>query len=116
MFRGPAPDAKGVEIAVLRHQLMVTQRQVAPAVGQRLTGAHRLSRTDRIVAAHTIIVIAAHFDVLAEAELSVDLSEAWLAAGDKLALSAGQAESEQLAQSVLRVAVGLPEPYSFRRE
>jgi putative transposase len=26
---GPAPDAKDVEIAVLRHQLMVLQRQVA---------------------------------------------------------------------------------------
>ncbi len=27
--RGPAPDAKDVEIAVLRHQLMVLGRQVA---------------------------------------------------------------------------------------
>ena len=26
---GPAPDAKDVEIAVLRHQLMVMRRQVA---------------------------------------------------------------------------------------
>jgi putative transposase len=26
---GPSPDAKDVEIAVLRHQLMVLQRQVA---------------------------------------------------------------------------------------
>jgi putative transposase len=26
---GPAPDAKDVEIAVLRHQLMVVRRQVA---------------------------------------------------------------------------------------
>jgi hypothetical protein len=26
---GPAPDAKDIEIAVLRHQLMVVRRQVA---------------------------------------------------------------------------------------
>src|SRR3954466_7278155 len=28
---GPTPDAKDVEIAVLRHQLMVVRRQMAPA-------------------------------------------------------------------------------------
>jgi hypothetical protein len=36
---GPAPDAKDVEIAVLRHQLMVVRRQVARP---RYTPADRL--------------------------------------------------------------------------
>jgi hypothetical protein len=39
---GPAPDAKDVEIAVLRHQLMVLRRQVARA---------RYTPEDRIVLA-----------------------------------------------------------------
>src|SRR5438874_10729063 len=36
---GPSPDAKDVEIAVLRHQLMVLQRQV---VRPRYTSADRM--------------------------------------------------------------------------
>ena len=39
---GPAPDAKDVEIAVLRHQLMVLRRQVARP---------RYSQTDRLALA-----------------------------------------------------------------
>lgn len=39
---GPAPDAKDVEIAVLRHQLMVLRRQVARP---------RYTSTDRMVLA-----------------------------------------------------------------
>jgi hypothetical protein len=39
---GPAPDAKDVEVAVLRHQLMVLRRQVARP---------RYTPTDRLVLA-----------------------------------------------------------------
>jgi hypothetical protein len=36
---GPAPEAKDVEIAVLRHQLMVLRRQVARPRYTRPTGS-----------------------------------------------------------------------------
>jgi hypothetical protein len=48
---GPAPDAKDVEIAVLRHQLMVLRRQVARP---------RHSAADRLAAAGAVGNLSGH--------------------------------------------------------
>ncbi|MFC7528190.1 NACHT domain-containing protein [Actinoplanes sp. GCM10030250] len=86
-------------------------QQLVKVAAQRLTGAHRLSRTERISAAHTVIVIAAYFDALSAAELPFDLSAARLTVEDQLHLTRKDAGHGNLAEVALRVAVGLPEPH-----
>ncbi|GGQ48980.1 NACHT domain-containing protein [Couchioplanes azureus] len=90
--------------------------QVATAVGRRLTGAHRLDRTDRIAAAHTIVVIAAYFEALAGTRLPFELSKLRLTSEDQWRLAGTRPQAERVAQAALHATVGLPEPHGFREE
>lgn len=92
-------------------------QQLVQAAGRRLAGANRLDRTERIAAAHTIIVVSAYFDALAEVDLPFDLAAAKLTAEDQLSLAGRDgSRAGDLAQAALRVGIFLPEAHGFRRE
>ncbi|MFC6564914.1 NACHT domain-containing protein [Actinoplanes utahensis] len=97
-------------------------QQLAGTVGQRLTGAHRLDRTDRVAAAHTVIVIAAWFGAFDGADLPFDPAGAELTTADQIRL-AGAAGTEaatvragELAGTLLQAGVHLPEPHGSRED
>ncbi|GGN81605.1 hypothetical protein GCM10010112_58240 [Actinoplanes lobatus] len=101
-------------------------QQLAGTVGQRLVGAHRLDRTERIAAAHTVIVIAAWFDALNGADLPFDTSALGITADDQLRLTDAGAKDRRLlgpavvrgrdlAGAVLQTGVHLPEPHGPRQ-
>ncbi|MBG0562874.1 NACHT domain-containing protein [Actinoplanes aureus] len=95
-------------------QFAKLSQQVVKIFSQRLTGAHRLSRTERVAAAHTVVVIAAFFERLAE-DVPFKLAEAALSEEDQLRLATREASHAQsLAHRALRAAVRLPEPHGFR--
>ncbi|MFC4071172.1 NACHT domain-containing protein [Actinoplanes subglobosus] len=91
--------------------------QLVRTVSLRLAGSHRLERTERIAASHSVIVIAAYFDALGSAHLPFDLAQAAITAEDQLRLAdARETDSRSLAESALTVGVHLPEPHGLRAD
>jgi hypothetical protein len=102
-------------------------QQLAGGIAQRLTGAHRLDRTEKVAAAHTIIVIAAWFDAFDGAALPFDPAKAGITVDDQLQLGGATSRDRgplgsaavrgrDLAGAVLDAGVCLPEPHESRRE
>ncbi|UBU18116.1 NACHT domain-containing protein [Nonomuraea gerenzanensis] len=101
-------DAKG-ELARL-------SRQLGTGLGDRLRGLDRFSRTQRIAAAHTVIVVTAFFEAAAEGcrrfsdeELRLLRQEELLIAGDE---RAGGSALGHLVQRLLHMQVPCPSPAS----
>ena len=69
---GPPPDAKDVEIAVLRHQLLVLHRQVARP---------RYAPADRMVLAALAKLVGCQSSIRAVRELAPDLGHLRLGSG-----------------------------------
>jgi hypothetical protein len=88
--------------------------EVARGLGQRIRGLNRFTRSERLAAAHSIIVLTAYFEVLADAELPVDVSELELTKAEQVSLAGGgPPESGRLgvlADGLLRAKVPMPSP------
>jgi hypothetical protein len=90
-------------------------RDVVAGLGGRLAGLGRFDRSERIAAAHAVIVVAGYFEVLAEVELPFELGRLDLTGADQILLLGGSADSGRLpalAQELLRADVPLPGPQS----
>jgi hypothetical protein len=99
-------EAKG-ELARLSGELV-------GKLGERLRGLDRLGRTERLAAAHSVVVVAAYFEVLAGLELPFDLRDLELTKAEQVALaaggSAGSGRLRVLAAGLLRAEVPMPAP------
>jgi hypothetical protein len=94
-------------------ELVRLGRGVVAGLGGRLAGLGRFDRSERIAAAHAIIVVAGYFEILAEVELPFELSRLELTGSDQVRLLGGSADSNRLsvlAQELLRADVPLPGP------
>ena len=92
----------------LRTELARVSGELVTTTARAMAGSGRRDRTDRLAAAHTIIVIAAYFDALAD----VDLSWAQLTRADQLRLAGQGAEgARDLTSAALRAGVPTPEPH-----
>jgi hypothetical protein len=99
-------EAKG-ELARLSGELV-------RGLGERLRGLDRLGRTERLAAAHSVVVVAAYFEVLAGLELPFDPRELELTKAEQAALAGGEAAGSSrlraLAVALLRAEVPMPAP------
>src|SRR5690349_3639664 len=92
----------------LRTELARVSGELVTTTTRAMTGSGRRDRTDRLAAAHTVIVIAAYFDALAD----VDLSWAQLSRADQFRLAGSGAEgARDLTSAALRAGVPTPEPH-----
>jgi hypothetical protein len=92
----------------LRTELARVSGELVTTAARAMTGSGRRDRTDRLAAAHTIIVVAAYFDALAD----VDLSWARPTRADQLRVAGQGAEgARDLTSAVLRAGVPTPEPH-----
>ena len=92
-------------------------------LAERLRGVSRLGRSERLAAAHAVIVLTAYFESLREASLSFDVKELKLSGAEQVAVAtggaAGTARLRALADALLRADVPLPavqRPYELTLE
>jgi NACHT N-terminal Helical domain 7 len=76
-------------LALLEARTEVAQlgQKLIQGLGEKLSGRARYSRTERLLAAHSVIVVTAFFDALARTEFPFDLT---LQRSDQLAITTGQ--------------------------
>ncbi|MEU9603457.1 hypothetical protein [Streptomyces sp. NPDC048057] len=76
-----------------------------------LSDADRVTRTDRIHAAHSVLVISAWFEALGEVELPFGLEELELTGRDQVAIASGTAPGVDLVESLVDLRVDPPAPH-----
>lgn len=92
-------------------------------LAERLRGVSRLGRSERLAAAHAVIVLTAYFEALREASLPFDVKELKLTGAEQVAVAtggaAGTARLRALADALLRADVPMPavqRPYELTLE
>ncbi|GHA14206.1 hypothetical protein GCM10010329_41370 [Streptomyces spiroverticillatus] len=85
-------------------------RDVTTGLRDRLGSAERADRTEKIAAAHAVLVITAFFEVLAEAELPFEFGELELNRNEQVMLSGGQVTADHLVGTLLSAEVPHPTP------
>ena len=99
-------EAKG-ELARLSNELV-------RGLGERIRGLDRFERTERLAAAHSVLVLTAYFDVLGSAALPFDRRELEMTKAEQAAVAVGRAPGSDrlgaLAAVLLRGEVPMPVP------
>ncbi|MCU7725797.1 ATP-binding protein [Actinoplanes sp. KI2] len=102
----------GSDIFALRGELIAWGNAAVTGLRERLSGVRRFDRTERLVAAHAIIVLTAFYEAL-DAVLAdhpdLDLSAARLTAGEQVAVATSAAATDRYAAWV-RILVETPPP------
>ncbi|MFD2763363.1 NACHT domain-containing protein [Micromonospora eburnea] len=81
-------------------------------VSENRSGLSRYGRTQRLEAAHAVLVVTAFFEVLDEAELPLDLAAARIVKAEQLALSgAGPVQARVLTDAFFRTRAPVPGPH-----
>ncbi|MFF0739909.1 NACHT domain-containing protein [Streptomyces sp. NPDC004111] len=91
-------------------RLLRAGRDALGGLRGRLGTAERAARTEKIAAAHTVLVVVAFFESLAEAELPFDVADLEVTRSEQIALTGGDAEASGLLRLLLSVEVPLPSP------
>lgn len=76
----------------------------------KLRGVTRFTRTERLSAAHSVIVIAAFFEALREEMRPYNLDEAELTPGEQVTLATGEYAGQDLVAALVRSPIPLPTP------
>ncbi len=94
---GPAPELV-LSLLGADAQLAQLRRTLVSNTAERIQGLGRFGRTERLAAAHAVIVVAAYGDAMAQARLSFDVRELTTTRTDSVRLATGDApESRRLA-------------------
>jgi hypothetical protein len=97
-----------------RRELASLSGVLVAGLGERLRGLGRFDRSERLAAAHAIIVMTAYFEALAETDLPFDVRELEFTKAEQVAVAAGGvADSDRLrklAAELLRTELPMPAP------
>jgi hypothetical protein len=106
-----------------KSELVRLSGDLVSGLAQRLHGVSRLGRSERLAAAHAVIVLTAYFESLREASLPFNVKELKLTRAEQVAVAgggaAGTANLRALADALLRTDVPMPaahRPYELTLE
>ncbi|NUW32839.1 hypothetical protein HTZ77_15555 [Nonomuraea sp. SMC257] len=110
--------AGGAQMALslfdLKNDVLRYGEDVLRRVSERRTGVNRFTRTQRLAAAHAVVVVSAYFRALDESDLPFDLRRLGLDRGAQGALAAGGAPADgfaELMERLLAARLPMPEPH-----
>ncbi|WP_438817431.1 NACHT domain-containing protein [Streptomyces fildesensis] len=96
-------------------QIISLSRSLVSGLGERLSGLGRFGRTERLAAAHAVIVVAAYGEALAETPFPFDVGQLTVGRLDAVRLATGDAPLDRrlvdVADHLLRTGVPLPAPH-----
>ncbi|MFI7591290.1 NACHT domain-containing protein [Micromonospora sp. NPDC049359] len=102
----------GADLLSLGRELILWGNSAMAGLHERIAGLRRFDRTQRLVAAHAIIVVTAFYEALEIAladHPEVDLADAALTAGEQVAITTSTAVVDRYADLV-RVLIDTPPP------
>lgn len=86
-------------------------RDLTSGLRGSLGSADRATRTERIAAAHTVLVVTAYFEALEQLELPFVIRELELTRGEQIGVAGGDGEGQGLVQALLGTAAPQPAPH-----
>ncbi|MFI6494499.1 NACHT domain-containing protein [Streptomyces sp. NPDC050564] len=98
----------------VRGELARLSAGLVQGLGERARGLTRFERSERMAAAHAVVVLAAYFEVLSETELPCEAGELELSSDEQVTLAGGGSTRSQrlgsLAAGLLRAEAPTPVP------
>jgi hypothetical protein len=89
-------------------------KELVVGASERRSGLHRLDRTQRLAAAHTVIVVLAFFDELDTLPMPFDLKDAQLTREEQLSIAGGT--SQGFVAAILAAGEVIPEPHGSEED
>ncbi|MBT2401397.1 NACHT domain-containing NTPase [Streptomyces sp. ISL-100] len=110
MATGGASDAV-LNLFQARGGVLRLGRDLTAGLRERLGSSERAERTERIAAAHAVLVVTAYFEALGEAEIPFDLAEVRLTRRDQVGLAGSWDYANDLIQGLVASAAPQPAPH-----
>ncbi|MFI0977146.1 NACHT domain-containing protein [Streptomyces sp. NPDC021093] len=86
-------------------RLLRLGRDLTSGLRDRLSGAERAERSEKVAAAHAVLVVTAYFEALGELELPFDLQDLELTLGEQIAIAGGDREAASIVQRLLHADI-----------
>ncbi|MBT2492049.1 hypothetical protein J7E96_26690 [Streptomyces sp. ISL-96] len=110
MATGGASDAV-LDLFAARGGVLRLGRDLTTGLRERLGSAERADRTERIAAAHAVLVVTAYFDALGELELPFEFAELGLTRREQISLAGGADIERSFVRALVATAIPQPAPH-----
>jgi hypothetical protein len=98
----------------VKNEVVRYGQDIVRKVSERRSGLSRFDRSQRLAAAHAVLVIASYFEALEQADLPVPVDRLTLSGAEQAALAAGKEIPESyvgMLELLLREPLPMPEPH-----
>ncbi|MEV0400378.1 hypothetical protein [Actinoallomurus sp. NPDC050550] len=98
----------------LKEEIVRFGHETVRRISERRNGLSRFDRTQRLAAAHAVLVVSSYFEALEQADLPIELDRLELTAAERVATATGGAPARggaELLEGLVNERLPLPEPH-----